>query len=100
MHWELHFILQGIKPKKFKELATQAYDIKLIVETNVSENTSIEELEGDTRGGKSTTDEEEESVTSNLILLQLLLNLYALICFEKKKLLFQVRKNEHKLLTS
>ena len=35
---ELYYILQGIKLKTFKELATQVHNIVLIIKTNTNEH--------------------------------------------------------------
>ena len=52
MYWGLLYILQGIQPRTFEELATRATDIVFVIKTNIGENMSIKNLENDIIGGQ------------------------------------------------
>ena len=44
MHWKLLYILQGIKPHTFEELATRTYDMKLSIGNREAKNFLVQKM--------------------------------------------------------
>ncbi|XP_070022386.1 uncharacterized protein [Nicotiana sylvestris] len=75
MYWILRYILQGIKPKTFEELATRAHDMELSITTNGDQgfpgfepNDEIEANDAENGGKYSSEYETENSMNVAMLL--------------------------------
>ncbi|KAH7865383.1 hypothetical protein Vadar_005856 [Vaccinium darrowii] len=70
MHWSLLYILQGIKPHTFEELATRAHDIEISIANHGGENPSTIEhnkYKNGTKSNKSFGASTEESMAVSMV---------------------------------
>lgn len=52
MHWGPLYILQGIQPRNFEELATRAHDMELSTAGHIGKSLPVDDQHKDKRDGK------------------------------------------------